>query len=169
MSRKHNEFYIFNDIIFVKYSNIEEYFICDLDDWNKLKQYCWWGKKDKWGIYAVANINGHKKRFHRLVMNCPNNLQVDHKVPVSCGVCDNRKSNLRVATNQQNSMNCGLSSNNKSGYKGVHWDKSRNKWIASIKLNYKTIHLGRFDSIEDAINARQKAEIECFGEFMRVA
>ena len=43
---------------------------------------------------------------------------------------------------------------------GVSFDTSRNKWIVYIKYNYKNIFLGRFDSKEEAIQKRKKAEIE---------
>ncbi len=48
--------------------------------------------------------------------------------------------------------------NNKSGYTGVHWEKSKNQWGAEITINGKSIFLGRFNNIEDAIDARKKAE-----------
>lgn len=41
---------------------------------------------------------------------------------------------------------------------GVHFDKSRQKYQAYIKVNYKRIFLGRYDNIEDAIAIRQQAE-----------
>lgn len=47
--------------------------------------------------------------------------------------------------------------NNKSGHKGVYWDKHRNKWCASICVHRKTTFIGRFDKLEDAIEARQEA------------
>ena len=48
--------------------------------------------------------------------------------------------------------------NNTSGVKGVFWDKSREKWSASITFQGKKISLGRFDIIEDAAKARKAAE-----------
>lgn len=48
--------------------------------------------------------------------------------------------------------------NNKSGYKGVCWDKCRNKWCADIRIQGKRFRLGRFDNIEDAVRARIEAE-----------
>lgn len=51
-----------------------------------------------------------------------------------------------------------LNSNNTSGFRGVSYDKSRNKWRAYIKLQYKTKFLGRFDTFEQAVQARLEAE-----------
>jgi len=59
---------------------------------------------------------------------------------------DNRWDNLRLATSKQNKENSRLRSTNKSGYIGVHWDKSRGKWLAYVTHHKKFINLGRFDS-----------------------
>ena len=77
----------------------------------------------------------------------------------------NRKQNLRICTNQENNFNKGLYSHNTSGVSGVSWDKSRNKWEASIKINRKKIHLGRFENFNEAVNKRKEAEEVYFGEF----
>ena len=51
-----------------------------------------------------------------------------------------------------------LNSNNTSGFRGVSYDKTRKKWRAYIRLQYKTINLGRFKSYEQAVKARLEAE-----------
>jgi hypothetical protein len=78
---------------------------------------------------------------------------------------DNRLSNLREATKAQNGANTRLSVNNSSGYKGVRWHTAAKKWVAKIKINYKSIHLGLFTDIEDAAAAYQAAALKYFGEF----
>ncbi len=78
---------------------------------------------------------------------------------------DNRKKNLRGCTRSQNYANCPAPKTNKSGFKGVRWDKTRNKWKAEISLNDKNLHIGRFLNIEDAIRAYDRKAIELFGEF----
>lgn len=55
-----------------------------------------------------------------------------------------------------------LSKRNKTGIKGVRWDKDRLKWAASIYFKGKCYQLGRFDDIKDAIKARQSAEKKFF-------
>jgi len=62
----------------------------------------------------------------------------------------------------------GLNINNKSGYRGVSFDKSRNKWHAEITVDWKKIHLGRFDTPEQAALAYNKAAIEQRGELARL-
>lgn len=166
MLRKLNKYKIMDNNVYVYFNNIQDYFICDLDDFYKIKDFTWWAKYSKWGYYAVATIGDKKVRLHRMIVNCPDGMQVDH---INGNTLDNRKCNLRVVTNQQNSINSCKPSNNTSGYKGVYLDKQRRKWVANIKVDYKTIYLGRFDNINDAIKAREEAEIKYFGEYRRVA
>lgn len=59
-----------------------------------------------------------------------------------------------------------LVSTNTSGYNGVHWSKGSQKWIAQIGFKGKTYHLGSFSKIEDAVDARKKAEDRIYGEFL---
>ena len=60
-----------------------------------------------------------------------------------------------------------LAKNNTSGIKGVHWDKTRNKWVAQIEFKKKHYFLGRFSKKEDAIKVRKEAEKNMFGNFLK--
>lgn len=73
---------------------------------------------------------------------------------------DNRLENLREVTVTENNRNKSISKNNKSGYNGISFDTSRNKWIVSIHFKEGLKHLGRFDLLEDAIKVRKEAEIK---------
>lgn len=90
--------------------------------------------------------------------------QIDHINGIKT---DNRICNLREATNSQNGKNLGLSKANKSGVKGVSFENYTQRWKASIKVENKTISLGRFNSIEDAAIARRLAEKHYFKEWNR--
>lgn len=87
---------------------------------------------------------------------------VDH---INRNGLDNYRCNLRPATRLQNRMNCGLSKRNKSGFKGVSWHKSCNKWVAKIEINDKSIYLGLFDDKIEAAKAYNAAAKKHFGEF----
>ena len=78
---------------------------------------------------------------------------------------DNRIENLREATRSQNMINVGKSTLNKSGYKGVSFNKKMNKWTAQIKQNNKHFYLGHFDSPEKAHETYRKKATELYGEF----
>ena len=71
----------------------------------------------------------------------------------------------RLCSNQQNSVNKGKNKNNTSGYKGVTWDKNRNKWIAQIKKDYTHIFIGRFTNKKEAAFSFNKKSKELFGKF----
>ena len=70
---------------------------------------------------------------------------------------DNRITNLRMATQRENLRNKSMASNNTTGYTGVCFSKKSNKYAASVKVNYKQIHLGFFENIEDAAKAAREA------------
>lgn len=71
---------------------------------------------------------------------------------------DNRITNLRDVSRSENMRNAGIRHDNASGHTGVRWDERTQRWQAEIKRNYRSIHLGRFATIEEAIAARQSAE-----------
>lgn len=78
---------------------------------------------------------------------------------------DNRISNLRPATRSENTINQGIRCNNTSGYKGVYWDKQREKWHARCRADGKTYYLGRFDAVEDASAVYQAFAAKHHGAF----
>lgn len=68
--------------------------------------------------------------------------------------------NCRWATYEEQNRNQRISKNNKSGFKGVCWSKQNNKWEAYISINSKKKNLGLFSDLNEAIEARKKAEIK---------
>ena len=152
-----------------------KYALVDDNLFDYLNQWKWYAKSSKWGYYAVReqHISGSGKkeikeriRMHRLIMNPPKNKQIDH---INHNGLDNRKENLRIVTNSQNAMNCRNRSDNTSGYKGITWDKSKNKWQAQIIVNQKNIHLGRYSNIQGAWLARRWGERLYHGEYANLS
>ena len=143
----------------IGYTSKGEEFYFDLEDYDKIKDYCWcFNDQD----YVVAhNKSGNNIRLHRLILNINDkDIIIDHK---NRRKNDNRKSNLRIATKSENAMNRPADIRSTTGYKGVH--KVGNKYTANIGLNNETIYLGIFDSMEDAAECRYRNEKEIFGEF----
>lgn len=137
--------------------------LIDLDDVDKVKNIKWHRSDLQRSTYYCLSNDPEWKRIHRLIMGVTDkNIVVDH---INHNGLDNRKSNLRICTSGQNTCNCLTSKNNKSGHKGVYWSKERKKWCAQISINNKTKGLGRYDTIEEAIEARKKAAKEYYGEF----
>ena len=149
----------------IGYTNKGEEFWFDLEDYDKIKDYCW--HFNQWGHLISTERGGTKRVFlHRLVMEpIPTGMIVDHKRHPKgrAHKFDNRKSNLEIKTNQQNAMNQCIHSNNTSGCSGV--TRSHNKWLARITYQYKRIILGHFNNLEDAIKARKEAEAKYYGHY----
>lgn len=134
-------------------------FLIDIEDYIKVKPFIWFPHG---GGYATANINGVRIKLHRFLMDAPENIQVDHINGIKP---DNRRSNLRFATNRENTRNVGLRTNNSSGAKGVYFEKRINKYRATIGIYGKTIHLGSYDDLIEASEAYDRAAEKYFGEF----
>lgn len=144
----------------VGYTSKGQEFYFDLEDYNKIKDYCWSINGNGYVIYCSG---GNVVIFHRLVMNCPEDKDVDH-IHGSKTNNDNRKSNLRICSHHKNTMNRKYSANT-SGCVGVCFDKRKNKWLARIKVNYKDIYLGYYKDFDEAVKVRKEAEEKYFGEY----
>lgn len=148
-------------------SNTSNKFYFDLEDYEKIKDYCWY--EDKKNGYLCTresiyeNVNKPMLLFHRIVMQVTNpDLDVDHIRHIKL---DNRKSELRIGTHQKNTINLSKRSDNTSGIVGVSYRKDRDKWRAEINYENKYIYLGMFDNFEDAVEIRKDAEEKYFGKW----
>lgn len=143
------------------YTQKGEPFYVDLEDFWKVKNITW--RINQHG-YVVAYADGQNLLLHRIVMNAPNDVDVDHKYGRDTRN-DNRKYNLRLCNQSQNERNKGLRKDNKSGCTGVWWDRSKNKWLVNISLYGKKLFLGRYSDYDVAVEVRKKAEQKYFGEW----
>jgi hypothetical protein len=91
--------------------------------------------------------------------------RVDH---VNGNGLDCRRSNMRPATNAENQRNRHQQANNSSGYIGVAWDRTRQKWMAYVGHEGKFRSAGRFSDPEAAAIARDRLACELHGEFARL-
>jgi len=112
--------------------------------------------------YANTSINGNDVSLHRFIINAIKGQEVDHKEQDRL---DCRIDNLRFCTHGQNIANDGSRKNNKLGVKGVDQIKKTGKYRATIRVNYKKIHLGNFDTLFEAAKAYNEASRKYFGEF----
>lgn len=111
------------------------------------------------------------QRLHRVVMermlgrSLRRHELVDH---INGDKLDNRRENLRLATNAENQFNRDLPAHNTTGYKGVYRNPNgRRQWTAAITVNRKKRHLGSFHTAEDAARAYDAAAQELAGVFAR--
>jgi len=131
--------------------------IVDDDDFFKYgkSKWCASWNGSKW--YATSK-NGF---LHRLILRVPAGFVVDH---INGDTLDNRKSNLRICTQQQNSFN-SRSKNPISGYKGVY--KNKKKWHSQLMIDGKHIVGGSFASPLEAAQSYDKLAEKYFGEFAK--
>jgi hypothetical protein len=143
--------------------------IIDAADAHIVDKYNWTASEQPRSVYAYRQDCSGPKRItipmHRLIMGKPCEFQIDH---IDGDGLNNRRCNLRLATKAQNAHNSRVRSDNKSGYKGVSWNKKAGKWVAQIQINTKTKYLGLFTTPEDAYAAYCKASAKFHGDFGRV-
>lgn len=163
INKKSNVFDLTNKEYGIGYTSKGEPFYFDTEDYNKIKDFCWFIDSNGYVVARIRNTQKYAK-LHRVILDCKGNAQIDH-IHGKNTRNDNRKSNLRICTRSQNGMNRGLLPNNTSGVTGVTWHKRKNKWTAQITINHKQISLGAFINFDDAVKARKQAEEKYFGEW----
>lgn len=156
---KTNETIEIDGYLLIKASNEDRYIKIDKEDYEKVKDYCWCISNG----YAVAPIRGEKNKFirmHRIIMNCGDDeeyLTIDH---INHDTIDNRKNNLRIATDAENSWNSASSHNS-----GIKYNENLDKWNVFIFYKLQKINLGVFDRYDEALEIRDKAEKVFYDEF----
>lgn len=111
--------------------------------------------------YIRINIDNKLYKAHRLAWlyeygEFPVN-EIDH---IDRNGLNNAISNLRDVTTVENHRNKGMFKNNTSGFNGVRWDKTNQRWKASIRVNRKVVSLGSFKDKDEAIEARKLANVK---------
>lgn len=138
--------------------------IVDECDYDALSQFTWHVSS-----HGYAKRNSPRRQqgpcciyMHREIVGPLPDMRVDH---VNFNTLDNRRSNLRPATQGQNIAHSFAPKHNSSGVKGVSFCKKTKRWRAQIVVKKKYHHLGRFDSLEDASKAYVVAARAMLGEF----
>lgn len=133
--------------IFHKIKNKTINVLISLEDIEKVKKYNWcfcWDKTIK-NYYIRGGIKNDKVQLHRLIMDCHANMQVDH---INRNTLDNRRENLRIVTNKENSQNKSrFGIPNKFGEKGICYHSRLKKYC----FIWKEKHIGVFKTLEEAI------------------
>lgn len=149
----------------IGYTTKGEEFYFDLEDYEKIKNYCWLINNRG---YASCTVRKNKKAkhilMHKIVMDSPSYEDVDHINGIKSRN-DNRKNNLRKCTHQLNMCNYSKPKNNTSGVTGVSWDNKHSIWKAYITYQNKRINLGSFTNFDNAVKERLIAEKKYFGEY----
>lgn len=131
--------------------------------WDKQAQ-CYYAVRADWSSGRSQTVY-----LHRLIAGAVGKQRTDHRNHGAfANTLDNQRHNLRTCTHAQNMCNRLPSRRNKSGFKGVYWDRSRKMWAAEIRHSGIRVHLGRFASRIEAAKAYNAAAVLYHGEFARL-
>ena len=136
--------------------------LVDQEDLDYLKKFRWHKAVFKNTNYVRGTVDGRQVLLHRLLMNHPEGMDVDH---INHNGMDNRRCNLRIVTRGQNAQNSRISKNNTSGVKNVHYLKSRDRYRVTIGVDNRSIQVGYFKTLQEATEARNLALKEYHGEY----
>lgn len=139
--------------------------VIDLEDLGRvLAAGRWYGQWNALaGAYYVRRNSGNPLMLHRLVMDAPSGVVVDHR---DHNTLDCRKQNLRACTHAENMQNRdGAHKNSRSGVRGVYWDKKNQNWRAEVRANNQRTCVGSFSTMEEARDAVTAARKRLHGEF----
>lgn len=123
--------------------------IVDEEDFEHLSAMNWYRRKDNYVYNRTAEGTVY---LHRVVNNTPEGYDTDH---INRNPLDNRKENLRTVPHHINIRNRDMQKNNTSGTTGVVWFDRYSKWQAQGKYKNRAIYLGRYEKLDDAIQARR--------------
>lgn len=135
--------------------------------WSKVNKtescWIWMGVTNDsgYGLHSVnkVHVRAHRFSWETLVGLIPEGMQIDHQ-------CRKRDcvnpSHLRLATNKQNQEHITKRSNNSSGYRGVTFDKRKNKWSVMVMHEGRNHFGGNFDDVHEAGEAARVLRLELF-------
>lgn len=135
----------------------------DDEDFPLVSQFNWWADKDRNTYYAVTKVrqhDGHRKRMsmHRLILSAKADETVDHE---NQNGLDNRRSNLRMATREENASNRRVGAN----YKGIYQSKKSSRWYAVLTCKQNRYRSKVFATPIEAAIAYDMMAIQYHGDF----
>lgn len=133
------------------YGRIET--LIDKEDIEKVQKHIWRAVRqaDKKNYRFSTGQNTEMILLHRYLVNCPDNMVVDH---INRNTLDNRKNNLRICTQYENIANRKNTINKQSGQKYIYWNAQNKQWTIRIQKNNRQVYCGCRKSLKEAIILR---------------
>lgn len=129
-------------------------------DWVNQSRWCLGGKGYAYRAVSVGGAQQWHTMHRDLLGLAPGDgLEADH---INRNKLDNRRSNLRVVTRAENAQNMPKYRGSSSRFRGVHWAKKSNKWIAQARIDGRLRHLGCFDDEMEAARVAREARLDAF-------
>lgn len=147
------------------FTSKQDIILVDDSDLERLSDHIWHLSSE--GYAQTNELNNGRQRtikMHRFILGLSrgDGVIVDHINGIKT---DNRRFNLRICSLTGNARNCKKRKDNTTGYKGVTFKKKTCRFAAQIRIRKKTIHLGYFDTAENAHSAYCAAAVKLYGEF----
>ena len=153
-----------------KYGEVSGIAVVDVENYDHLSKYFWhktyYGYAARNSSVSLGECESESKKYlifmHRVIIGATKDQEVDH---IDRDRLNNRMSNLRIVTSSQNKMNQNIRKDNTSGFKGVTWDKDRDKWMVSINKDRRRMFIGRYRDLHEAAMAYNEAAVKLFGKY----
>lgn len=148
-----------NDVLIkIKTRGSYVFAIIDKEDMERCKE------MGVWVLTSAGYVMNNKNKIylHRFILNAEKDIEVDH---INHNLLDNRKKNLRLASSKEQKFNTKLRVDNKSGHRGIYWDKERSKWHVNIRNGDKRV-TKRFDDFDEAVKFVDKIFEKWHKEFL---
>lgn len=154
--------------LYSRNGKLEQVTLVDDQDFEKYGNRIWYTYKKSGYARYCYRPGGRKGKLvtvflHREILGLPRSydgrILADH---INGNTLDNRRSNLRIADLSVNGHNSKLRKDNTSGYRGVVWHRQQNKWRSRLRYQNKTIELGLYRDLDEAISAVKSAEALLF-------
>lgn len=144
-------------------TNLGDKFYFDKEDFEKVNKYTWRVSHNGYIQTSAERVGSQRKvlEMHSYLIGEHKGFVIDH---INRNKRDNRRVNLRLVDNSMNGFNITRQSNNTTGKTGVYYNKKNNNYMAKIGYRNRCIYLGSYVTFEDAVEAREKAELKYFGE-----
>ena len=150
-----------HSFVITKRDGTQHHVLVDEVDTERVSRFTWWLTPEGYVYTVCRNSNGgwnRKLYLHRFILGLtPGDPIVDHENGVKL---DNRRINLRLSSKPMNVANQAIINwRGTSRYRGVHWRKDTQRWVAGQKVNYRRVTIGCFDTEEEAAAAVAKFRI----------